>query len=102
MHLHIAARALVAGLDAPAVAAMVAVAKGNLAEPSAYPGAASLFTKPERPQPRTHFDPNFKFGPPAGAPATFVLTMSAPSLVVRTRPPARNLSHSNAKSSAVF
>lgn len=82
-HLHLAADELVADLDAGAVAALLAFTKGNLVEPSVYPGAAGLWSRTPRPPPRTAFDPNFKFGPPAGAAATFVMTASAPVLVVR-------------------
>lgn len=84
-HLHLAAGgALVADLDAPSMAALVAIVRGNLYEPSLYPGAAGLWSSPPKPPTRTAFDPHFKFGPPAGKPASFVFTASAPVVVVRT------------------
>ncbi len=88
-HLHLASGPLVADLDAPSVAAMLAIVRGNVAETSAFPGARGLWTRAPLPPPRTAFDANFKFGPPAGAAATFVMTAAAPSAVARPRPPAR-------------
>jgi len=67
---------------------MLAIVRGNVAETSAFPGARGLWTRTPLPPPRTAFDANFKFGPPAGAAATFVMTAAAPSAVARPgRPP---------------
>ena len=80
--LHLAASPILALINKPNFSALLGFAQGNLTEVSSF----SRGKKTEQPMPqRFKFNPEFKFGPPAGDTPTFVMTADIPEIAVRAR-----------------
>ena len=77
--MHLAASPVLALINKPNFSALLGFAQGNLTEVSSFHTGKK--TEQRAPQ-RFQFNPNFKFGPPAGDSPTFRMTADIPEIAV--------------------
>lgn len=78
--LHIAASPILALLNKPNYSALLGFVQGNLTEVSSFQSAKDTADAPKLQ--RFTFNPEFKFGPPAGDMPTFRMTADLPEVAV--------------------